>query len=71
MKFSSILLLSLGLVSGAAMAGGTTEAELATQEKKGLPTGLFVEHPLAWSAPTSAAAVKQPWVAHWAQPAVT
>ena len=26
MKFSSILLLSLGLVSGAAMAGGTTEA---------------------------------------------
>lgn len=27
-------------------AGGTTEAELATQEKKGLPTGLFVTHPL-------------------------
>ena len=27
-------------------AGGTTEAELATQEKKGVPTGLFVEHPL-------------------------
>jgi uncharacterized membrane protein len=26
MKFSSILLLSLGLVSGFAMAGGTTEA---------------------------------------------
>lgn len=26
--------------------GGTTEAELATQEKKGVPTGLFVEHPL-------------------------
>jgi leucyl-tRNA synthetase len=26
--------------------GGTTEAELATQEKKGLPTGLFVSHPL-------------------------
>src|SRR5574343_267112 len=26
--------------------GGNTEAELATQEKKGLPTGLFVEHPL-------------------------
>jgi len=26
--------------------GGTTEAELATQEKKGLPTGLFVIHPL-------------------------
>jgi leucyl-tRNA synthetase len=26
--------------------GGTTEAELATQEKKGLPTGLFVTHPL-------------------------
>jgi len=27
-------------------AGGTTEAELATQEKKGEPTGLFVTHPL-------------------------
>jgi len=26
--------------------GGTTEAELATQEKKGMPTGLFVAHPL-------------------------
>ena len=26
--------------------GGTTEAELATQEKKGLPTGLSVTHPL-------------------------
>jgi len=26
--------------------GGTTEAELATQEKKGLATGLFVTHPL-------------------------
>ena len=27
-------------------AGGTTEAELATQDKKGVPTGLFVTHPL-------------------------
>ncbi len=27
-------------------AGGTTEAELATQDKKGVPTGLMVEHPL-------------------------
>ena len=26
--------------------GGVTEAELATQEKKGLPTGRFVRHPL-------------------------
>ena len=26
--------------------GGTTEAELATQEKKGIATGLVVEHPL-------------------------
>ncbi|MEY8878347.1 MAG: leucine--tRNA ligase [Leptothrix sp. (in: b-proteobacteria)] len=26
--------------------GGTTEAELATQEKKGVATGLFVTHPL-------------------------
>jgi leucyl-tRNA synthetase len=28
-------------------AGGTTEAELATQEKKGVPTGLFVTHPVS------------------------
>ncbi len=27
-------------------AGGTTEAELATQEKKGVPTGLVVRHPI-------------------------
>ncbi len=27
-------------------SGGTTEAELATQEKKGVPTGLTVEHPI-------------------------
>jgi leucyl-tRNA synthetase len=27
--------------------GGTTEAELATQEKKGMATGLFVTHPLS------------------------
>ncbi len=27
-------------------AGGTTEAELATQEKRGIATGLFVTHPL-------------------------
>ncbi|MEO8525338.1 MAG: leucine--tRNA ligase [Caldimonas sp.] len=27
--------------------GGTTEAELATQQKKGMDTGLFVEHPLS------------------------
>lgn len=26
--------------------GGTTEAELATQEKKGMPSGRFVQHPL-------------------------
>ena len=26
--------------------GGTTEAELATKEKEGLPTGLYVTHPL-------------------------
>lgn len=29
--------------------GGTTEAELATQEKLGMPTGLFVTHPLTGS----------------------
>ncbi|MEO8835714.1 MAG: leucine--tRNA ligase, partial [Caldimonas sp.] len=28
-------------------AGGTTEAELATQAKRGIDTGLFVEHPLS------------------------
>lgn len=28
-------------------AGGTTEAELATQEKKGVPTGLVVQHPIS------------------------
>ncbi|WP_012745585.1 leucine--tRNA ligase [Variovorax paradoxus] len=27
-------------------SGGTTEAELATQEKKGVPTGLTVKHPI-------------------------
>ena len=31
-------------------AGGTTEAELATQEKKGVPTGLQVQHPLTGAA---------------------
>ena len=31
-------------------AGGTTEAELATQEKKGLRTGLQVRHPLTGAA---------------------
>ncbi|GAB3190884.1 leucine--tRNA ligase [Hydrogenophaga aquatica] len=30
--------------------GGTTEAELATQEKKGMPTGLTVVHPLTGSS---------------------
>jgi len=27
-------------------AGGTTEAEMATREKEGMPTGLFVTHPI-------------------------
>jgi leucyl-tRNA synthetase len=31
----------------ACQAGGNTEAELATQEKKGVPTGLTVRHPLS------------------------
>jgi leucyl-tRNA synthetase len=31
----------------ACKAGGTTEAELATQEKKGVPTGFTVTHPLS------------------------
>ena len=30
--------------------GGTTEAELATQEKKGVPTGLSVSHPITGEA---------------------
>ncbi len=30
--------------------GGSTEAELATQEKKGVPTGLTVNHPLTGAA---------------------
>ncbi|WOB08045.1 leucine--tRNA ligase [Piscinibacter gummiphilus] len=30
--------------------GGTTEAELATQEKKGVPTGLTVSHPITGEA---------------------
>ncbi|MET0384051.1 MAG: leucine--tRNA ligase [Burkholderiaceae bacterium] len=34
----------------AAKAGGTTEAELATREKEGLPTGLTVIHPLTGAA---------------------
>ncbi|MEF7615424.1 leucine--tRNA ligase [Aquincola sp. MAHUQ-54] len=29
-----------------AQQGGTTEAELATKDKEGMPTGLFVQHPL-------------------------
>jgi leucyl-tRNA synthetase len=31
-------------------SGGTTEAELATQQKKGMFTGLYVEHPLSHEA---------------------
>ncbi len=34
----------------ACKVGGTTEAELATQEKKGVPTGLSVRHPLTGEA---------------------
>ena len=34
----------------ACKAGGTTEAELATQQKKGIATGLVVEHPLSHEA---------------------
>ena len=39
-------------------SGGTTEAELATQEKKGMPTGLFVTHPLT-------GAKVEVWVGHY------
>ena len=34
----------------ACKSGGTTEAELATQQKKGMDTGLFVQHPLSHEA---------------------
>jgi leucyl-tRNA synthetase len=34
----------------ACKAGGTTEAELATREKEGMATGLFVKHPLTQEA---------------------
>ncbi|WP_018150641.1 leucine--tRNA ligase [Leeia oryzae] len=37
---------SLGAFIDECKHGGTTEAELATQDKKGQPTGLFVTHPL-------------------------
>ena len=37
---------ALGAFIEECKTGGTTEAELATQEKKGMPTGLFVTHPL-------------------------
>ena len=48
-------------------SGGTTEAELATQEKKGVPTGLFVAHPLTglpvevwWATTCSSATATAP-----------
>ena len=34
----------------ACVKGGTTEAELATKEKEGLPTGLTVQHPITGDA---------------------
>ena len=37
---------SLAVFIAECKAGGTTEAEMATQEKKGQRTGLFVTHPL-------------------------
>ena len=37
---------ALGAFIEECKTGGTTEAELATQEKKGVPTGLYVTHPL-------------------------
>jgi len=41
---------ALAAFIAAAKAGGTTEAELATKEKEGLPTGLSVTHPLTGAA---------------------
>jgi leucyl-tRNA synthetase len=41
---------ALAAFIAACKAGGTTEAELATQEKMGVATGLVVEHPLTHEA---------------------
>ena len=82
MKFSSILLLSLGLVSGAAMAGGTTEAGVGgalggvlgsvVGQQLGGNTGSTIGAALGGAGGSANVAVaKPPLVAHWAQPAVT
>ncbi len=42
--------LALAAFIEACVKGGTTEAELATKEKEGLPTGLTVTHPLTGEA---------------------
>ena len=41
---------ALGAFIEACKTGGTSEAELATKDKVGLPTGLFVSHPLTGEA---------------------
>ncbi len=86
MKFSSILLLSLGLVSGFASAGGTTEAGVGgalggvlgsvVGQSLGGNTGSTIGAALGGavvvrSAQTSAAVAKRPSAVHWVQPAVT
>lgn len=83
MKFSSILLLSLGLVSGFASAGGTTEAGVGgalggvlgsvVGQSLGGNTGSTIGAALggAGGSAVGAAVAKRPSAVHWVQPAVT
>lgn len=85
-KYSSILLLSFSLLSGVAMAGGTTEAGIGGAlggvlgSVVGTPSAVAPAAPLvpAWAARqavpwarTSASAVRPLSAAHWARQAVT
>jgi leucyl-tRNA synthetase len=56
---SYVLLPALAAFLEECEPGGTTEAELATQEKKGMATGLFVTHPL------TGAQGRQCWVGNY------
>ena len=86
MKYSSILLLSLGLLSGVASAGGNTEAGIGgalggvlgsvVGQSIGGSTGSAIGAGLGGAAggavgPTSTAVAKRPLAAHWALPAAT
>ena len=86
MKLTSILLLSLGLVSGVASAGGTTEAGVGgalggvlgavVGQQLGGSTGSAIGAGVGGAAgsavaPTNAAVAKQPLAARWVLQAVT